>query len=524
MGTPTLPLKSQPSVATRLPQCAFQSPPRHTSSSHRHLSPIGTPTSGRHRPPQAGDRCPPGSDDPLSDLTVSDSGNAWSQTASRRRAGQRHPPLSNPHHLQERIARSALSKPLHAVIQAHTATYHQLERRPPVGTARRRWAVAARRAATIRCPISRLATAETRGLKPRHVAGKAVATFGPAREINSTRSRPAPRGGAGRRPAFQAVPALLRQQLHALSPRCAGRCRPEVGVPSPFPRFFSIGDTRFRPATRGGAGLKTGVPSPLPDPVSPELLPQALAGDAQFVRCPTAAAGGAAKGAQQHEPLEGRSRGNKSADFQQREKGLRGSLHGIARERPRLRHHLRTNHRYVRLPQERAGKDRFQLADVPRPVAAGEHLEGLVGKPGQWEPMSLGQPRQERGGKLRQFAFPLPQRGESETDDPQSIEQVGAKTTRGRQVRQRPVGRCDQAEIGSSQPGLTHPPELPLLDCPQQQPLPPRRQFSDLIQKQGAAVRRLQEPRAGGIGTGERSPARVRRTPPPATRPELPRS
>ena len=298
MGTPTLPLKSQPSVATRLPQCAFQSPPRHISSSHRHLSPIGTPTSGRHRPLQVGGRCPPGSDDPLSDLTVSDSGNAWSQTASRRRAGQRHPPLSNPHHLQERIARSALSKPLHAVIQAHTATYHQLERRPPVGTARRRWAVAARRAATIRCPISRLATAETRGLKPRHVAGKAVATFGPAREINSTRSRPAPRGGAGRRPAFQAVPALLRQQLHALSPRCAGRCRPEVGVPSrprdsspsalrasaplrgavpaggrrskPSPRFFSLNSTRFA-ALRAACRPEVGVPS-RPRPSSPSAL------------------------------------------------------------------------------------------------------------------------------------------------------------------------------------------------------------------------------------------------------------
>ena len=141
MGTPTLPLKSQPSVATRLPQCAFQTPPRHTSSSHRHLSPIGAPTrppsilpsrtsnirsrpaahsalsehpcgahqthaasyhqlerrplasspgGGRHRPPQVGGRCPQGSDDPLSDLTVSDSGNAWSQTASRRREGRCH--------------------------------------------------------------------------------------------------------------------------------------------------------------------------------------------------------------------------------------------------------------------------------------------------------------------------------------------------------------------------------------------------------------------------------------------------
>ena len=59
--------------------------------------PIGTPASGRHCPPQAGDRCPPDSDAPLSSLTVSDSGSAHSQPPSPRRAGHRHPsPLELP--------------------------------------------------------------------------------------------------------------------------------------------------------------------------------------------------------------------------------------------------------------------------------------------------------------------------------------------------------------------------------------------------------------------------------------------
>ena len=120
--------------------------------------------------------------------------------------------------------------------------------------------------------------------------------------------------------------------------------------------------------------------------------------------------------------------------------------------------------------------------------------------------MSLGQPRQERGGKLGKFAFPLTERRQPETDDTQPIEQIGAKTAGGRQFRQRAVGGGDQPEIGASQPGLAHPPEFPLLERPQQEPLPPRRQFSDLIQKQGATVRGFQKPRAGGIRAGKRSP------------------
>ena len=45
-----------------------------------------------------------------------------------------------------------------------------------------------------------------------------------------------------------------------LSPRCARRCRPEVGVPS-TPRTFSPAAVRgFRRAPRDGAGLKTGGP------------------------------------------------------------------------------------------------------------------------------------------------------------------------------------------------------------------------------------------------------------------------
>ena len=154
----------------------------------------------------------------------------------------------------------ALSNPPRCAHQSHTATYHQLERRPLVGTARHRRAVAAHGAATIRQPPSLLATAEARDPNHPHVTGQAT---------------------------------LLQHQkgsqLYALPPRSAGRCRPEVGVPSrprasshsalrrfaplrgavptrgrrskPSPRFFSLGRYALPPRSAGRCRPEAGVPS-----------------------------------------------------------------------------------------------------------------------------------------------------------------------------------------------------------------------------------------------------------------------
>ena len=76
----------------------------------------------------------------------------------------------------------------------------------------------------------------------------------------SSRSGARPFGPrAGRRPAFQAVPALLLGQLYAL-------CGPLGRVPAggrrskPFPRFFSVGSTRFA-ALWAACRPEVGVPS-----------------------------------------------------------------------------------------------------------------------------------------------------------------------------------------------------------------------------------------------------------------------
>ena len=72
-----------------------------------------------------------------------------------------------------------------------------------------------------------------------------------------------PGRGAGRRiTAFQAVPALLLGRRYAVSRPCRAAAPTGGRRSKPSPRFFAVGGTVVRPATRGYAGLKTGVPFP----------------------------------------------------------------------------------------------------------------------------------------------------------------------------------------------------------------------------------------------------------------------
>ena len=101
-------------------------------------------------------------------------------------------------------------------------------------------------------------------------------------------ARPAARGGADQRSAFPCRRVACAQSGLRRSPRCAGRCRPEVGVPLPARRLCSIGiapsarlrravptrgrrslagaslvlnqDCAARPAARGGADQRSAFP------------------------------------------------------------------------------------------------------------------------------------------------------------------------------------------------------------------------------------------------------------------------
>ena len=80
-------------------------------------------------------------------------------------------------------------------------------------------------------------------------------------------SRPAARGGADQRSAFPCLRVLHATRHCAISPRCAGRCRPEVGVPLParHPRNAALCDLAplrgAVPAPTGRTGQRSGFPA-----------------------------------------------------------------------------------------------------------------------------------------------------------------------------------------------------------------------------------------------------------------------
>ena len=65
------------------------------------------------------------------------------------------------------------------------------------------------------------------------------------------------------------------------------------------------------------------------------------------------------------------------------------------------------------------------------------------------------------------------------------------------------MGSRQQAKIGPPEPGFPDAAVLALLERAEQQRLPPRRKLAHLVEEQGAPVRRLEQPRTGGVGAGE---------------------
>ena len=118
-----------------------------------------------------------------------------------------------------------------------------MERRSPTGIARKREtrtnnAAPYRREWRTPCSIRTAPLAPLRGAVPtRGRRSRACASL----VLNQhCAARPAARGGADQRSAFPCLRVACAQSGLRRSPRCAGRCRPEVGVPVPARRLCSI--------------------------------------------------------------------------------------------------------------------------------------------------------------------------------------------------------------------------------------------------------------------------------------------
>src|SRR5689334_20423272 len=90
-------------------------------------------------------------------------------------------------------------------------------------------------------------------------------------------------------------------------------------------------------------------------------------------------------------------------------------------------------------------------------------------------------------------------------EDIQPVIQVHAKTAGADFAEQIPVGGRDDADIGVDRPVSTHAFEFPFLQYAKQRNLHLRREFSDFVEKDRAAVCRLKPSDALLQGSGESS-------------------
>ena len=138
-----------------------------------------------------------------------------------------------------------------------------MERRSPTGIARER-ETRTNNAAPYRlewrtpCSIRTAPLAPLRGAVP--TRGRRSLACAPLVLNQDCAARPAARGGADQRSAFPCLRVACAQSGLRRSPRCAGRCRPEVGVPLPARHLCSIRTAPLAPLraavpTRGRRSL-----------------------------------------------------------------------------------------------------------------------------------------------------------------------------------------------------------------------------------------------------------------------------
>src|SRR2546429_1202210 len=105
--------------------------------------------------------------------------------------------------------------------------------------------------------------------------------------------------------------------------------------------------------------------------------------------------------------------------------------------------------------------------------------------------------------KQRDVLPMLPKRRQCDMDDIQAIEEITAESPGLDFLVEIPVGACDHANIDPKRLGASHCPHLLLLDHAQKFHLHMHGHLADLVEKNGAGVRRREEAGAGLDGAGE---------------------
>src|SRR5262249_30201646 len=105
----------------------------------------------------------------------------------------------------------------------------------------------------------------------------------------------------------------------------------------------------------------------------------------------------------------------------------------------------------------------------------------------------------------RNLLPPLPQRWDADLDDVQAVVQVLAELMRPHGRLEVAIGRGDEPHVRTDDLLAADARELAVLEHVQELGLKPQRHLTDLVEQQGALIRRLELPGLLAVGPGERS-------------------
>ena len=146
-----------------------------------------------------------------------------------------------------------------------------------------------------------------------------------------------------------------------------------------------------------------------------------------------------------------------------------------------------------------------QFADVARPAVCrerGEHRRIGDLRPGRClRPCLVDEMPYERGDVVE----PLPERRNRHFERVDAEQEVFAKCSGRHHLLQRAVGGAHDPHVNGDRMAVSDPPDLPALEHPQEPWLQRPGQFSDLVEKDRAAIGHFEEPRTVLVGAGERA-------------------
>ena len=148
-----------------------------------------------------------------------------------------------------------------------------------------------------------------------------------------------------------------------------------------------------------------------------------------------------------------------------------------------------------------------QLAHVPGPGILHQNLFDANRQRLRAHAVPLDQPLEEHVRQNGDVAGPLPQGRESDADHGDAVEQIGPEAAGRHRLRQIPRGRADDPHVQGAKPFISYPAHFAVLQHGQQLRLLRWRKFPDFVQKEGAAIRNLEEPAPALHGAGEGAPA-----------------